>query len=88
MRSMKRWQKSRFRSQANRIMGNLEQKYLLQINMLKGGPESATKLAQIVSECVREYVATVKGNNNLPPLFGLLKRLNLAAMQKVRGGDG
>lgn len=55
--------------------------------MLKGGPEAAPRLSQIVAECVREYVATAKGHNNLPPLFGLLRRLNVAALQKIRGGE-
>lgn len=62
----------------------LEQKYTLQLNMLKGGSESTQRIADVISNCVKEYTSQAKGNETLPVLFGLLKRLNGTAFAKIR----
>lgn len=67
-----------------RLAESLEQKYTLQLNMFKGGSDSAQKMADIISNCVKDYTAQAKGNESLPVLFALLKRLNTHAFSKIR----
>lgn len=84
---MRTSQKSMLKSYNTRLVESIEQKYLLQINILRFGNDSILKLTEIIASCSKEYGKGSKGMNNILPLNSLLKKLFLAAFQKIKSGE-